>query len=177
MTRIDRIRSRTTAAVVVALVVSFAAACTPSASDPGPRQAAAEATAPTAWQSEMLARIDAERAAVGAGPLVLCGTLMAAAQAHAEDQANHATMSHTGSDGSSMVDRAVAAGYTGWTALGENVAYGYPTVDAVMAAWLASPGHRANLLNPAFVHVGLGQAADTAERLAWTQDFGASGRC
>ena len=63
--------------------------------------------------------------AVGAAPLTFCANLMTAAQRHSEDQAAHSTMSHTGSNGSTMVQRAEAAGYRGWTSLAENVAAGY----------------------------------------------------
>ena len=125
----------------------------------------------------MLARINSERAAVGAAPLVACGTLRSAAQGHTLDQASHSTMTHTGSDGSDLRTRAERAGYRGWTSIGENVAYGYASVDAVMNGWMASSGHRANLLNPAFTHVGLGQAAGSGGTPYWTQDFGRSGSC
>jgi len=125
----------------------------------------------------MLARINSERAAVGASPLSMCNTLRTAAQNHSADQAAHNTMTHTGSDGSALNTRADRAGYTGWTALGENVAYGYATVDSVMTGWMNSSGHRANLLSTSFSHVGLGQAAGSGGSLYWTQDFGRSGHC
>ncbi len=134
-------------------------------------------TSPGAWESQMIARINSERAAVGASPLAMCNALRTAAQNHSADQAAHNTMTHTGSDGSTLDTRATRAGYTGWTALGENVAYGYGTVDSVMTGWMNSPGHRANLLNSGFTHVGLGQAAASAGALYWTQDFGRTGRC
>jgi uncharacterized protein YkwD len=131
---------------------------------------AAGADQPATWETDMLARINVERAAVGAGALASCGTLRLAAEGHTLDQAAHATMTHTGSDGSDLATRAQ------WTSLGENVARGYPTVDAVMAGWMGSAGHRANLLNPGFTHVGLGQVAGS-DGPYWTQDFGRSGRC
>ncbi len=58
----------------------------------------------------------------------------------------------------------------GWA--GENIAYGYPTVGAVMKAWLHSDGHRANLLRPQFTHVGIGIKRDDSGRRYWVQDFG-----
>jgi uncharacterized protein YkwD len=70
-------------------------------------------------------------------------------------------------------DRLLACGYpansAGW---GENIAYGYATADAVMQAWLNSPGHRSNIENPSFRAIGVGAAASTAGRLYWTQQFG-----
>jgi uncharacterized protein YkwD len=64
-------------------------------------------------------------------------------------------------------------GYTGWSALGENIAGGYPTADAVVAGWMASPGHRANILSPRFTEMGVGRvtAAGTYGTY-WAQEFG-----
>lgn len=125
----------------------------------------------------MLAEINAERARVGAAPLTLCATLGTAAQAHSADQAAARTMTHTGSDGSTLGTRAERAGYRGWNGLGENVAYGYTSVEAVMSGWMASPGHKANLLNTAYTHVGVGRASASNGVDYWTQDFGRGGTC
>ena len=168
--------AKRTRAAIGAVMVAMTLACTPTSGAPtGANLAAGDAT--RAWEVEMLARINAERSAVGAAPLTPCGTLTWAAQGHSLDQAAHGTMTHTGSDGSTLRTRAERAGYTGWTALGENVAYGYPTVDAVMNGWMNSTGHRENLLNSSFTSVGLGQAAGSGGTPYWTQDFGRSGRC
>ncbi|MFI1538244.1 CAP domain-containing protein [Streptomyces anandii] len=130
------------------------------------------ATAPTA--SGVVARIvqlvNAERAKVGCSPLTLNADLSKAAQAHSDDMAAHQNMSHTGSDGSSPGDRITSAGYT-WSSYGENVAYGYSTAEQVMAAWMASPGHKANILNCGFREIGVGLAEPGDY---WTQDFGAA---
>ncbi len=125
----------------------------------------------------MLDSLNAQRAGAGLAPLTLCNSLLRAAQGHSDDQAQIDTMTHTGSDGSGIGERADSAGYADWTALGENVAMGYSTVDNVMAAWMASPGHRANILNPAYRDVGLAESFATDGTPYWTQDFGASGSC
>lgn len=125
----------------------------------------------------MLAAINAARAAAGAPPLAPCATLQAAAANHSADQAANSTMSHTGSDGSTMVQRAERAGYLGWTALAENVAAGYPDVASVMTGWMGSSGHRANILNGSYTHVGVGRAASGGGTLYWTQNLGRSGSC
>jgi uncharacterized protein YkwD len=125
----------------------------------------------------MLGDLNAQRAAAGVGPLSPCGTLQAAADAHSQDQANMNSMTHSGSNGSDIGQRADGAGYTGWQTLGENVAYGFISVDSVMTAWMNSPGHRANILNPAFHDVGLGEVATPSGVEYWTQDFGANGHC
>ncbi|MFF8477049.1 CAP domain-containing protein [Streptomyces sp. NPDC015414] len=127
---------------------------------------------PAATASGVTARIvelvNAERGKVGCSPLTLNATLTKAAQEHSADMAAHQNMSHTGSDGSSPGDRITGAGYS-WSSYGENVAYGYSTAEEVMAGWMASPGHRANILNCAFKEIGVGLAQPDSY---WTQDFG-----
>src|SRR5262245_5788290 len=116
--------ARRTRAVLGGALATLTLACTPPAGVAGtPPPAPVDET--PAWEVAMLSRINAERAAVGAGPLSTCGTLRRAAQGHSLDQAAHSSMTHTGSDGSTLKQRAERSGYTGWTSLGENVAYGY----------------------------------------------------
>ena len=83
--------------------------------------------------------------------------------------------SHTSLDGRSAGDRITATGYA-WRTYGENIAAGYATVDSVMDGWTASPGHCANLMNPAFTEIGLacvpGGAATTYSNY-WTLDLAA----
>lgn len=126
----------------------------------------------TATASGVVARIvelvNAERSKVGCSALALNTTLSKVAQAHSEDMALHQNMSHSGSDGSSPGDRITGAGYT-WSAYGENVAYGYASPEQVMAGWMASPGHKANILNCTFKEIGVGLAQPGSY---WTQDFG-----
>ncbi|MBV2354071.1 CAP domain-containing protein [Streptomyces sp. J2-1] len=133
-------------------------------------EATATATADSAsgFAARIVSLVNSERAKVGCPALTLNAELTEAAQEHSADMASHATMSHTGSDGSDPGARITAAGYT-WSAYGENVAYGYSTPEQVMAGWMASSGHRANILNCSFreIGVGLSQPGDY-----WTQDFG-----
>ncbi len=157
---------------LVSLSLVFAVGCAPL---PGPGPAGAGGA--TGWVGDMLVRINAERANAGAAPVQLCGTLMTAAQGHSWDQAAHSNMSHTGSNGSSMQQRVAAANYVGWNALAENVAAGQPTVGSVMDAWMASAGHRRNLLSTSYTHVGLGLASSGSGTPYWTQNFGRGGSC
>lgn len=50
---------------------------------------------------------------------------------------------------------------------------GYDTASAVMTGWMNSPGHRANILNPAFTQIAIGLATDGAGRRYWTMNLGA----
>jgi uncharacterized protein YkwD len=57
-----------------------------------------------------------------------------------------------------------------WCRLGENVGYGY-SIEQVHNAFMASTGHRANILNPAFNRVGIGVTRDGANRFWVVQEF------
>jgi uncharacterized protein YkwD len=63
-------------------------------------------------------------------------------------------------------------GYTYDTFIGENIAQGYAQPSDVVAAWMASPGHRANILDADFTVVGIGAAQDANGVWWWTADFG-----
>lgn len=105
--------------------------------------------------SGLVAAHNARRAAAGVGSLTTDSSLMNAAQGHATWLAQNNQTGHTGSGGSTAQQRLYAAGFDG-TIYGENVAAGLESVDAAMDGWMASSGHRANLLNPAFVRMGYG---------------------
>ncbi len=160
-----------------ALVLGPAACAVPTSPQPVAPGTTTVPFAFSGWQAQMLAELNANRANAGVGPLAACATLESAAQDHTADQAATNVMSHTGSDGSDIGTRADRAGYIGWTNLGENVAYGYTSVDDVMTAWMNSPGHRANILDPAFHDVGLAEVASSSGVEYWTQDFGGNGHC
>ena len=100
--------------------------------------------------------------------------LTQAAAGHALDMAMKNYFSHTSADGRTLADRINATGYT-WSALGENIAAGYPSVNAVVDGWMASDGHCANLMSPNFRDIGFACVAGTstsAYRTYWTLDLG-----
>jgi len=129
------------------------------------------------WPNAMLNRVNAERRAAAVPELVLCRTLLNSAQGHSEGQVALGRLSHIGLDGSRLADRVMRAGYLGWTKLGENVAYGQPTIDATVMGWMRSRIHRVQLVDPSYTHVGFGAADDASGRRYWTQDFGRNGAC
>ena len=91
----------------------------------------------------------------GAAPPVAWNDLLTqAGAAHAGDMASQNYFSHVSLDGRQLGDRVNATGYI-WTVLGENIAAGFVTIPDVMAGWQGSPGHCANLMNPAFTEVGV----------------------
>ncbi len=117
--------------------------------------------------------INRARSDSGLPPLVENPLLTAAAQQFAEFIALHGVFSHT-ADGRTLDARVEAAGYSSWRALGENLAEGYATPEEAVAAWLASDGHRANILNPSFTETGVGCASNAASPYGyfWVQEFG-----
>lgn len=123
-------------------------------------------------ENEVVRLTNIERAKVGCGPLKHDARLHAAALAHSADMSANNYFSHTSQDGRSFADRITATGYT-YTAIAENIAKGYPTAEAVVQAWMNSPGHRTNILNCTYADIGVG-FVQTGEPY-WTQNFGRSG--
>ncbi len=101
-----------------------------------------------------------------AEPLMWHPNLDAAAEAHAMDMHNTNTLSHDGSDGSSLGDRLDRADYKAGY-FGENVAKGPPTPAEVVEAFKNSPSHCKVMSNPNFKQVGIAKVGDY-----WVLDFG-----
>jgi len=120
---------------------------------------------------QVLALVNTERAGAGCRPLGTSSALQRAAQGHSADMAARSYFSHTDLDGSTFADRIRAAGYGGG-AIAENIAAGQTSAEAVMRGWMASPGHRANILNCAYRDLGVGYATGGSYGTYWTQTFG-----
>lgn len=126
-------------------------------------------TSPQADEVVRLTNVEREKA--GCGPLAVDTRLAAAAQAHTADMAANDYFSHDGQDGSSPGDRTRAAGFPSGF-VGENIAAGSTTPAATLQMWMNSSGHRANILNCDYTHIGVGYAQGGSYRYYWTQDFG-----
>jgi len=109
-----------------------------------------------------------------APPLVWSDTLATAALGHSKDMAEKHYFNHKEPGGSDPATRATRAGYR-WTRISENIASGQRTVEEAVAAWLDSPGHCANIMNPAMTEMGAAYAVNPASEnhtTYWTQMFG-----
>ncbi|MFM2433204.1 MAG: hypothetical protein RLZZ511_4418 [Cyanobacteriota bacterium] len=126
-------------------------------------------------QSELLSLINDARRDRNIAPLRFSNTLSRAAQVHVEDIVRHNyELTHTGSDGSSVGDRASRAGYPN-RYVGENVAAGTQSVKDTFEMWMDSPGHRDNILDPDYTEIGIGyylNAPDTSYDHYWVNVFG-----
>lgn len=95
------------------------------------------------------------RTSIGCPALTWSAEVAAVAQAHSADMVARDFFSHTNPDGDSPFDRLQDAGIS-YSAAAENIAYGYPTAEAVLDAWLGSAGHRANIENCSLTEHGVG---------------------
>ena len=119
---------------------------------------------------QVLALVNAHRVQAGCVPLVQNGHLQIAAQKHSAEMASLSRFSHRGVNGFNSQQRASAAGYGARVV--ENIAAGQQGPREVVADWMASPGHRRNILNCNARSTGIGIAEGGRYGVYWTQKFG-----
>ena len=135
------------------------------------------------FMSTLLARVNQARAAGAncgsdgvfgpAGPVAWNDRLTQAATGHSQDMQANNYFSHNSLDGRTPAQRIDATGYV-WSTIGENIAAGQPSVDSVVAAWMASAGHCKNIMTPDFAEMGVacvnGGASNTYATY-WTMEL------
>lgn len=117
--------------------------------------------------------INAYRGSLGLGPLSINYELGAAADYHSADMATNNYFDHFLYDGTDPGANIQNFGYTSMT-WGENIAAGMATAQEVLIAWQNSPGHDAEMRNPAFIEIGIGRFYGEGSHYGWywTADFG-----
>lgn len=107
--------------------------------------------------AQVLVLVNQERATAGLPPLTQDAQAEQAAKAHAADMQARNYLGH-GTLGQSWgpSTRMTLTGGSGFSEVGENVAVFQQTAQAVMTDWMNSAGHRANILNPSYTHIGIG---------------------
>jgi len=108
----------------------------------------------TADELKAIELLNEDRVAQGLPRLIADANLTQVARKHATDMVLHNFFDHKNLQGQSPFDRMTASGIT-YRSAGENIAYNYSLED-MEKAWMNSPGHRANILNTGYTHVGLG---------------------
>jgi uncharacterized protein YkwD len=123
---------------------------------------------------EIVYLVNIERAQHSLPPLRVNPRLTADAQLQASQIAETGVLDHVILSGPYPTPRlrAEAAGYN-WNALGENLALGFTDAPSAVAAWMQSPGHRANILAGGYSETGVVLAPDMRGRLIFVQTFGA----
>ena len=137
-------------------------------------------------RAAVLCLINRERAQNGEPPLVLNAELQQAAEGHSHELVSADYFEHVSPSGVTPVDRIRATGYipsenVGYV-IGENLAWGtlnLATPQSIVSAWIASPGHLANILEAQYTDTGLGVTAAVPPSLSggeagatYAQEFG-----
>ena len=136
-------------------------------------QAAGQRVLELVNQARAAPRYCGNRAFNAARPVRWNDALAEASRLHAEDMARNNYFSHGGRDGSDPAQRVERAGYR-YRSTGENIAAGQMKPEDAVAAWIKSPEHCANVMNPAFTEMGVAFAIDPGSDMGvyWTQAFG-----
>ncbi len=119
------------------------------------------AHADSGLEAAFVAAVNRERAATGLGSLGVAGDLTSVARSHSQVMANGSNLHHSPDLGGAV---------SGWQKVGENVGRG-PSVDAIHAALMASPGHKRNILDPGWTQLGMGVVVDGGGQIWVTQVF------
>jgi uncharacterized protein YkwD len=146
-------------AAIAALAVPASSAAASSCPNSG---VLAGTTSVAAFNDSVLCLLNNQRTANGLAPLSSNDELAAAALGHSASMKANSYFQHDSPDGTSFSDRIAETGYLRgaqrWV-VGENIAWGSLTLgtpQALMTAWMNSPEHRANILEPAYKEIGVG---------------------
>ena len=131
------------------------------------------------FEQRVLALTNAERRKQGLKALRWEDKLAFAARHHAKDMATKDYFNHSSHDriGGKLVKTCdfatrLRAFYGRARFSAENIALGQASPEEVVRAWLNSPGHRRNMLNPKAEFLGVGYATNAKGRAYWVQNFG-----
>ncbi|WP_010096520.1 CAP domain-containing protein [Ornithinibacillus scapharcae] len=119
------------------------------------------------FESDVVTLTNKERQQAGLSLLEVDNALSNVAREKSNDMQRNGYFSHTSPTYGSPFDMMRDFGIT-YQSAGENIAQGQRTPDEVVQAWMNSEGHRANILNPDFTHIGVGYDPDGQH---WTQMF------
>lgn len=120
-------------------------------------------------ERELLALVNAERTKAGLQTLTVDVRIIPVARAHSKDMFLRRYFSHVNPEGLNAGDRMENAGIH-FTVAGENLAYA-PDVKTAHEGLMNSPGHKRNILEPSFHHIGIGIITTDSYGMMVTQDF------
>lgn len=124
------------------------------------------------WRDEVLRLVNVERERVGLSPVTHNQTLEDQATQYACEMIYYDFFAHENPvTGTRLDDRADEFGYD-FFMIGENLAAGQSSPAQVMADWMASEGHRQNILQGEFTELGVGVRTGGEFLTYWVQEFG-----
>ena len=153
----------------------------PASTHDGSCSGQAPAATNAAWEQQVIELVNHLRKANGLPPLKHVTSLTDAARWYAKDMVDddYIGPGHDTYDrkGGRLVDvcrwsTRIGAFYTGANALAENIGEGYSSPEELVAGWMGSPGHRANILNGNYWETGVGYQAGPSDGHRWVEDFG-----
>ena len=121
----------------------------------------------TQFENRVLELVNVERQKAGLNALQMDESVRNVARLKSEDMRVNKYFDHTSPTYGSPFDMLKKFGVS-YKSAGENIAQGYSTPEAVVNGWMNSSGHRANILNASFTHMGVGYDANGHY---WTQMF------
>lgn len=121
----------------------------------------------TAYENEVIRLVNDIRLENGLAPLTAHWELSRVARYKSQDMKENRYFSHTSPVYGSPFQMMKSFGLS-YRSAGENIARGQRTPQEVVTAWMNSSGHRANILNASFTHIGVGYVSDGNY---WTQMF------
>ncbi|UOQ95290.1 CAP domain-containing protein [Halobacillus shinanisalinarum] len=135
-----------------------------------PAPSEVEANATSSYEEEVVQLVNEERAKEGLAPLEMHNRLSDLARMKSQDMADKGYFSHTSPTYGSPFDMMKQYDFSYSTA-GENIAAGQRTPQEVVEGWMNSPGHRENIMNESFTHIGVGYVEGGSYGTYWTQLF------
>lgn len=134
-----------------------------------------DAAADPAFVQKVIELTNRKRQEAGLPPLMRQKQLTTAAMWLAKDMQEKDYLDHEDSLKRDLSQRLTKFEYSGFRTIGENISRGQQTPEEVVATWMESPGHRANILSPEFTEIGVGYVAAAEKKGAtrWVQAFGA----
>lgn len=139
----------------------------PAEQKPAEQKPAEEAKSLSEFEQRVVELTNAERAKQGLPALKIDTELSKVARIKSEDMQKNNYFDHNSPTYGSPFDMMKKFGIS-YTSAGENIAQGQRTPEEVVQAWMNSAGHRANILNNGFTHIGVGYVESGNY---WTQQF------
>jgi uncharacterized protein YkwD len=145
----------------------------PAPAPPKPRRPAPPARSIATIVDTLYMLTNRERTRANLTPLRRSAELSRAAELQAEQMASAEKLAHEvpGARYPTLASRLKLVGYA-YRSSGENVAEGYTSGAALMASWMTSPPHRANILSAKYTETGVGMARSKSGRVYSVQVFG-----